>query len=342
MKRTRLLSAVLGFCFATNLVSAQQDAQPKTPIITVSSNIVQLGNINSYETRKTEFRISNAGEAPLQIQELIPTCSCITGLASKTLLQPKEEGLITLSLDARLVHSKFTRSVWVVTNDPKTPRILLSLKGDLQPLFQGLPPMPVSLRAKDANTVWTNSFTLTAAETNMFLGLPTIQSNEFVQLSLTVTTNVAEKMSYTITTFVKALAPTLHAASVTFPVIGRPGTKPNPIQIKFQTKTGAALSVTPNRILLNPDGSNLPKHVVIHTSESVANTNLLSWTPMIKGVDISIQPPRGFRSNILLTVNVSAEARKRLLKEDYRALTFNYPNHKPVKLSFAWPNSPEK
>jgi hypothetical protein len=342
MHSTRLIVATLTLNLIGAIASAQQEAQPKLPVAVVSTNLVMLGTINSYETKKCEFRISNAGEAPLQIQELIPTCSCITGIASKTTLQPKEEGLVTLSLDARLVHSKFTRSVWVVTNDPKTPRILLSLKGDLQPLFLGLPPMPVSLRAKDANTVWTNSFTLTAAETNMFLGLPMIQSNEFVQLSLTITTNVAERMSYTVTTFVKALAPTLHAASVTFPVIGRPGTKPNPIQIKFQTKTGAELSVIPNRILLNPDGSTLPKHVVIHTSESVANTNLLSWTPMIKGVDISILPPRGFRSNILLTVNVSAEAGKRLLKEDKRALTFTYPNHKPAKLSFAWPNSPEK
>jgi len=337
MKKTRLISVVLGFCFATNLVSAQQDTQPKPPVAVVSTNLVMLGVINSYEIKKCEIRISNAGESPLNIQDLVPTCNCISGTASQTNLQPKAEGVITLSLNAKLVHDTFKRGVWVVTNDPKNPRILLSVKGEVTPLFEGLPPMPIICRAIDFTVAWTNSFTLTASETNMFLGAPTVRSNNFAQLDVTVKTNTAEKMSYTITTVIKPQDPELHVATVIFPVIGRPGTQPDPVRLQFQTRVGVELHVSPNRILLNPAGTTAPKRLVIHTTERIADSKWLTWSPAIEGVSISVNPPKGLRSNIALTVNVSDEAAQRLLKEtgNKTTLTFSYPNHKPVKLSFA-------
>ena len=335
MKKPSLAALTLCFCLATSLASTEQGAFAKPPVFVLPTNSVEIGTINGYEFKNAVFHIANAGESPLNITNIIPTCNCISGTVNKPILQPKEEGLITLRLDAKLVHDTFKRSVWVESNDPKNPRLLLTVKGTTMPEFMGLPPMPIALRASDATAVWTNSLTLTASETNLFLGTPTIKSNDFANIDVTVITNAAEKMSYTVITVIKPFDSESHITSVTFPVIGRPGTEPGPVRLQFQMKVGAKLNVTPNRLLLNPTGKTAPKRLVVHTSERVANTNLLSWTPAREGVSITVQPPKGIRSNILLMIEVSEAAAQRLLKETNPVMTFNYPNHKPTTFSFS-------
>lgn len=339
MNKTSLFALSAVICLATKVYSAQQDPNVKIPIASIPSNTVELGTINSYDTQTIVFRLTNTGEAPLNIQRITPTCNCISGKADKTVFQPKEEGVITLSLDVKLVHGTFKRVVWLDTDDPKTPRILLTVKGTVQPLFEGLPPMPISYRGLDANVVWTNTLTLTASETNMFLGMPSVQTNEFVKIDVSVKTNAAEKMSYTVTCLVKPIDPDLHNTTVSFPVTGKTGSGVGPVRIQFQTKTGAGLTASPNRILLNPAGATAKKRIVVHTSERIANTNLLTWTPAIEGVTVAVDASQGLKSNIILTMNVSNEATQRLLKEPDAALTINYPNHKPVKLPFVAPPS---
>ncbi len=333
MKKTSSILLLFVSVLATTPAPAQQGAATKTPRAMLTTNLVEIGTVKANEIRKTEFIISNAGESPLQITDILATCGCISGAANKKTLQPKEEGVITVRLDANLVHGTFSRSVWVETNDPKNPRLILSVKGDSVPLFHGLPPMPVVLRASNTAVAWTNQFTLTASETNLFLGTPTIRGRDYVQIDVTVVTNAAETMSYTITVVLKPIEPSLHVATVTFPVIGNTGTKHRPIKMQFQTNVGTELFVTPNRILLNPDGNTSPQRLIVKTTEPNANTNLLSWSPAVEGVNISFLPQNS-PSTIALILNVSNEASKRLLKENIE-LKFDYPNHKPAKLPFS-------
>ncbi len=336
MNKTAYTAFFVGALLTTASASAAQaDATTKKPCaVLLGTNTVDLGTVMKYETKSTEFRICNAGEAPLTIKAIISTCSCISGKASKPTLLPKEEGVITVLLKASEVHDSFTRSCWVFTDDPKKARIMLTVKGECVPVFQGLPHMPVALRAMDATVAWTNEITLTASETNTFLGLPTLSGEEFAKIDVAVKTNVAEKMSYVIRTVIQPIDPDLHVATVTFPVVGKPGTDPSPIRLQFQTQIGAQLHITPNKMLLNPAGNNTPRRFAIQPSGS-AKTNLLSWSPVIEGVDISFLPSGkgGMRPNLLLTIKVSDEAAQRLLKENTE-LTFTYPNHKPAKLSF--------
>ena len=337
MKSTSSIAFFLGFFLTAATTSAQADAQAKTPrAVLLGTNVVDLGTIMKYEVATNAFRISNAGGSPLKIKGVISTCSCISGKADKPILQPNEEGVITVLLKASEVHNSFSRSAWVITDDPKKSRIMLTVKGECVPVFQGLPHMPITLRAMDASVVWTNEVTLTASETNTFLGLPTVSGGEFANIDVAVTTNVADKMSYAIRTVIKPIDPALHVATVNFPVIGRPGTEPGTIRLQFQTQIGAELHVTPNKMLLNPAGRNTPRRRAVQPSTRGASTNLLSWSPVIEGVDISFLPSgkNSMRPNILLTVKVSDEAAQRLLKEN-TVLTFTYPNHKPATFSFA-------
>jgi hypothetical protein len=336
MKKRFLSALVFGFFLIATSASAQQNTQTNLPhAVLLSTNVVDLGEVMDYELRNTDYRIRNDGTAPLRFHRVISTCNCISGTVSKSTLQPQEEGVVKVVLIGNKVHGAFKRAVWLKTNDPKKPMIMLSVEGEAVPVFQGLPDKPVSLRAVDAQIVWTNSLTLTATMANTFLGSPII-SNDFAQIAVTVKTNSAEKMSYAITTIIKPLALDLErrAFNVFFPVIGQPGTDIDPLRLRFDMKLGAELSVKPNRLLLNPSGKNKSASFLVSTTERVADTNLLSWSPTIEGVSVSITPYSS-KSKILLSVNVSGEAAQRLLQADKETeLTLSYPNHKPAKVSF--------
>ncbi len=338
MKKRSLPALVLGFCLVTVPAFAQQNTQTNLPhAVLLSTNVVDLGAVMDYEIRSIDYRVRNDGKAPLQLNGVLSTCECIDGTVGKSILQPKEEGVVKVVLIGKKVHGTFRRSVWLQTNDPINPTILLSVKGEAVPVFQGLPAKSIYLRAVDAQVVWTNSLTLTATKTNTFLGSPII-SNDFAQIAVTVKTNRAEKMSYTITTVIKPLALERHTFNVIFPVIGLPGTDIDPLLLRFDMKLGVELLVRPNRLLLKPAGKNTSTRLLVSTTERVADTNLLSWSPAIEGVSVSIQPYNGDKSKIMLSVKVSDEATQRLLQANKETeLTLTYPNHKPAKISFGAP-----
>ena len=337
MKKIAYAAFILGVLLTTAPASAQTDAPTKKPCaVLLGTNVVDLGTLMKYETGTHAFHISNTGETPLKIKGVVSTCGCIKGTASTSLIPPKEEGVITVLLKASEVHNAFSRSVWVLTDDPQKQRIPLTLKGVCVPVFQGVPQSQVPLRSLDAAVVWTNDVTLTASETNTFLGAPTLTGGDFAKIDVTVKTNMADKMSYDVRTVIKPLDSAQHVAAVTFPVIGKPGTDPGTVRLQFQMQIGAELHVTPNKMLINPAGKTPSRRIAVQTSGGIINTNLLNWSPVLEGVDVSFVPvgKSGIRFNTLLTVTVSDEAARRLLKEKTE-LTFSYPDHKPAKLSFA-------
>ncbi len=332
MKHPYLSVTFSMFFLATAMAFAQQEVRAEPPRLVLPTNSVELGRISGYEIRTNTFRIANSGGAPLNIKSIVSTCSCISGKASPTVIQPKAEGLITLRLDANLVHGVFKRAVWVETDDPEKPRVMITLTGESMPLFDGVPPLPIALRAADLGTAWTNEITVTVTETNFFLGTPEITDREFAHVAVTVKTNAAPLMSYAITTIITPTGPDLRKVTVTFPVTGRAGTEPRPLSLYYQIRIGAELRAIPQYIQLTPAGKAYQTRLMIRTTDNSANPEHLRWAPELEGVDISQLPHNG-RSNITLMVKVAEGAAPRLL-ESKAGLTFTYPGHKPLTIPF--------
>jgi len=334
MKKRPFTAFVLIACLFATTLPAQQEAHAKPPFAVVSTNHFELGTINSYDIQTRQVRITNIGGSPLTIQKLVSTCTCVSGSISTNVLQPHAEGIVTICLDAKQVHGEFKRGLWIDTDSPETQRISIGLTGKIQPLFDGLPPMPITFRSATSTAVWTNVLNLTASEANWFLDQPTIQSNDSIKVDVAMKTNAAEKMSYTITSVIKPLTSDYRTITLVFPAVGKAGTMTNSVKIKFQTRTDVSLTASPNRFLLNSVGATPPKRIVIHTTEQFAQTDLLTWKPEIKGVHIAIADNQGLHSNIILTISVSKETTQKLLTDPGTVLTFSYPNHKPVNLPF--------
>jgi len=332
-----MLTRCASFVFLLSLcVQSAETLPPSTGkgavIALVGKDTTELGTINGYGKQTVSFRFKNTGEAAGEILSFVPSCACITASADKMRLPPQEEAVVTVTLDASMVHDAFKRSVWVVTNDPKKPRTALVLKGEARPLFLGRPASPQRIVLAEATT-WTNRFTLTQAETNLFVGAPSIKiEGDKLTAAATLTTNTQGKTSFEVTLVVTALAPGGHQMYLTLPIHGRPDV--SPMKLTYFFRVGSkSLRAIPSRVVLAPTEQPLTRKLHIKTVEKDVATNALSWTPERKGVSVQVQPSSK-ESHLLITLTLSPEAVTNLLAETDAEITFNYPGHAPVSADF--------
>ena len=332
-----MLKFFASFVFLSSLCAQGADAQQTvtgavTNVVLVGKDNTALGTINGYGKQTVSYRFKNTGEAPGEILSFVPSCACISASADTMRLQPQEESVVTVTLDASMVHGSFKRTVWVVTNDPKKPRTSLILTGETRPLFLGRPTSPQRVILAEGAT-WTNRFTLTQAETNLFVGAPSIKiEGDKLTAAATLTTNTQGKITFEVTLVVTALAPGGHQMYLALPIHGRPDL--SPLKVTYFFRVGSkSLRAIPSRIMLAPTEQPLTRKLHIKTVEKDVATNALSWTPERKGVSVQVQPSSK-ESHLLITLTLSPEAVTNLLAETDAKITFDYPGHAPVSADF--------
>ena len=77
------------------------------------------------------FAIRNAGDAPLNIQRVRPSCGCTAANASSPVIQPGKSGEIKVTFDSANFSGKVGKTVFLDTNDPQNPAFPLTLTGSI-------------------------------------------------------------------------------------------------------------------------------------------------------------------------------------------------------------------
>jgi uncharacterized protein DUF1573 len=86
------------------------------------------------------FKIRNAGTGTLTIDGVTTSCGCTAAKPTKNSLGPGEESDIAVTFDTISEKGPSTRTITVVTNDPKQRQLALTLKGDLRAQVEAAPP----------------------------------------------------------------------------------------------------------------------------------------------------------------------------------------------------------
>ena len=311
-----------------------------------STNTVGLGKIYSFFKSTNTFHFVNNGKTDITISDVVSTCPCITADKIRKVLKPGEKYVLETRFNARSVHNKFSRGVWLVTDDPAQKRFLVKVAGEVMPLFSGVPEQAIVLASKDENVAFTNKFTFTAMTKNYSLKEPsknTMPPGVSVALS-------QDAGKYQLTTIIHP-SKQRRIAIVKLPVKGP--VKTDPIQIKFKFVVGASLKASPSRMIITSLGATLKKRFYINTYSCDIKPNELKWLPQIEGLEIkkevftrrspitsrlsarkaSSQPKRKSKTRYTCTAVISPEALKKIMAMAEPALTFSYPDHKPVKIS---------
>ncbi|MFD2966009.1 DUF1573 domain-containing protein [Sphingobacterium bambusae] len=88
------------------------------------------GNIPQNKPATYDFKFSNAGDAPIIISEVKPSCGCSVAEFTKTPIKPGEAGTITVTYNAA-AKGPFTKQFTVKSNT-KTPVKTLTVKGSVE------------------------------------------------------------------------------------------------------------------------------------------------------------------------------------------------------------------
>lgn len=105
-------------------------AQKRGPVITVDEKVHDFGKVWAGDKLEHAFKITNAGNATLEITRVRTSCGCTVAGEHPDKLGPGESGLFQFSLKSKKLRGPFSKSITVRSNDPAKPSLSLKLRGE--------------------------------------------------------------------------------------------------------------------------------------------------------------------------------------------------------------------
>ena len=138
MKR-HLKTAILALC-AVLFVAASLLAQgaPAGPKAVVAEPIKDMGVVPKGDKISYDFVIRNEGQAPLEIADVRASCGCTVAKFDRT-IAPGQTGKVNVEVDTATFSGPISKGVTVLTNDPSTPEIELTIRAKAEPFIQVKP-----------------------------------------------------------------------------------------------------------------------------------------------------------------------------------------------------------
>jgi hypothetical protein len=90
-----------------------------------------FGRITPDRKVAVKYRVSNTGNAQLNLTQVRPSCGCTYTMLGKWSLAPGEGTEIEAMFDPKGLKGPVRKSIEVVSNDPKTPAISLTLEAEV-------------------------------------------------------------------------------------------------------------------------------------------------------------------------------------------------------------------
>lgn len=103
-----------------------------TPKIDLEKTVHDWGDIGPETRQTTQFKFTNAGQAPLKIIQVKACCGCRTkGVKNGQQYAPGESGTLELECDIVPYPGTMKRSISLLTNDPEQKVVALVIKGNI-------------------------------------------------------------------------------------------------------------------------------------------------------------------------------------------------------------------
>ena len=94
------VDAANGDTTTTTAVNPMEDSANYTAIQWIDSTFRDLGNIKAGQVVEVSWRLKNAGNKPLVIQNVLPGCGCTVAEKPEAPIMPGEEGVIKGKFDS--------------------------------------------------------------------------------------------------------------------------------------------------------------------------------------------------------------------------------------------------
>lgn len=119
-----MFRSLFAACAAVSLVA-------QAPAIKFDRTHHDFGRITPDRKVAVKYRVSNTGNAYLNITQVRPSCGCTYTMLGKWSLAPGEATEIEAMFDPKGLKGGVRKSIEVVSNDPKTPAVSLTLEAEV-------------------------------------------------------------------------------------------------------------------------------------------------------------------------------------------------------------------
>lgn len=110
----------------------------KSPKIVAAEPVYDAGKVAKGEKVEVAFELRNDGEAELTLTDVRPTCGC-TVAKFDAKIAPGARGKVHAAVDTADFAGPIAKTITVLSNDPATPRLTLTIKADVQQLVHTNP-----------------------------------------------------------------------------------------------------------------------------------------------------------------------------------------------------------
>ncbi|WP_439184444.1 DUF1573 domain-containing protein [Carboxylicivirga taeanensis] len=101
------------------------------PVATFTEKSWNFGQIKQGDVVKHQFVVKNSGKKELIIRKVKASCGCTAIKPAKTILAPGESTSIAAEFNSRGKNGRQTKTVRIVTNDPKNTTVTLMITGNV-------------------------------------------------------------------------------------------------------------------------------------------------------------------------------------------------------------------
>ena len=116
----------------------EEDFSQLTPAQLASAPVAQFnvldfdfGDMKQGDKKDFTFNLTNAGKSDLQIRNVRSSCGCTAVAPSKKVVSPGETVPIKVTFDSRGKRGRQSKSITVITNDPKNPTSTLRISSNI-------------------------------------------------------------------------------------------------------------------------------------------------------------------------------------------------------------------
>jgi len=131
--RTRIAAIVLCAFTASSCAILGSRPESPDPVVWVDTAQHDFGDITGAETVSHVFTVKNKGGKPLNILRVQTSCGCTAAVLDKQFLKPGEASRLKVTFDPRGRHGQNSRTVYINSNDPKTPQKQITITANIAP-----------------------------------------------------------------------------------------------------------------------------------------------------------------------------------------------------------------
>lgn len=101
------------------------------PVASFEPKTFDFGEMNQGDKKSHTFTLTNDGKSELIIRRVRSSCGCTAVAPSKKVIAPGESAPIKVTFDSRGKRGRQSKSITVITNDPKTPTTTLRISSNV-------------------------------------------------------------------------------------------------------------------------------------------------------------------------------------------------------------------